>query len=264
VVVEIHTLDGARELAAAILPRPLEVWLKLNSGMNRLGMLPATFIEAHRLLEDSGNVTRLVSMSHFASAEDLGSEATRQQITLMSRISAEVKASAISMANSAGIIAHAASHAQWIRPGIMLYGDNPLGWDHPAMLRPVMQLKSRVIALHDVPAGGAVGYHATWRAETPRRIAAVGIGYGDGYPRSLPNGTPVLIHGQRAPLCGRVSMDIISIDVSDLNEPVRIGDEVLLWGDALPPGEIATLAGTISYELFTGVAPRVPRIYRDD
>ena len=143
----------------------------------------------------------------------------------------------------------------------MLYGNSPMAQPHPnaAALRPVMTLTSAVISVRDVPRGEAVGYGATWIARRPSRIATVTIGYGDGYPRLAPNGTPVLVNGQRASLAGRVSMDMITVDVTDLPE-VNIGDEVVLWGKGLPVAEIASHVGTIGYELTTRMPARTPRI----
>ena len=152
------------------------------------------------------------------------------------------------MANSAGLLGWPAAHYDWVRPGYMLYGNSPLATAHPntAELRPVMCLTSAVISVRELQPGDAVGYGACWVAQRPSRIATVTIGYGDGYPRLAANGTPVLINGQRAPLAGRVSMDMITVDVTDLAE-VGIGDEVVLWGPDLPVAEVAQHADTIGY-----------------
>jgi alanine racemase len=146
----------------------------------------------------------------------------------------------------------------------MLYGNSPFSAPHPntEALRPVMTLSSAVISLREVAVGESVGYSATWTAQRPSRIATVSIGYGDGYPRLACNGTPVLIRGQRAPLAGRVSMDMITVDVTDLDK-VQIGDTVILWGEGLPTGEIAAHAQTIGYELTTRMPARTPRVVID-
>jgi alanine racemase len=143
----------------------------------------------------------------------------------------------------------------------MLYGDSPFAdaQDAADRLRPVMSLESSVIAVRDIPAGDSVGYGARWRARRPSRIATVTAGYGDGYPRTAADGTPVLVNGRRAPLAGRVSMDMLTVDVTDL-PPVRIGDPVRLWGPGLAVGEVARSAGTIGYELLARMPRRVPRI----
>src|SRR5690606_35101560 len=147
-------------------------------------------------------------------------------------------------------------------PGIMLYGDNPLHGHREVDVRPVMTLSARVLAVRDIPPGAAVGYGATWISRRPSRIATVGIGYGDGYPRHAPNGTPVLVNGHRAALAGRVSMDSICVDVTDCG-PIAVGDHVELWGSQLPVREIAQCAGTISYALFTGISQRVEFVYEE-
>ena len=154
----------------------------------------------------------------------------------------------------------------WIRPGYMLYGNSPFGTrSHPNTdaLKPVMTLSSAIISIRDVEPGETVGYAAAWKAERLSRIATVTIGYGDGYPRLAKNGTPVLVNGQRAALVGRVSMDMITIDVTDL-ENVNIGDNVILWGEGLPVAEVAEWAGTIGYELTTRMPARTPRVIIGD
>jgi alanine racemase len=166
-----------------------------------------------------------------------------------------------SAANSAGLLAWPRSHYDWVRPGYMLYGNSPLLQDHPhaQTLQPVMTLTSSVISLRDVAAGEAVGYGGTWVAPRPSRIATVTIGYGDGYPRHAPNGTPVLVNRQRAPLAGRVSMDMITVDVTGLKQ-IQLGAEVVLWGAGLPLADVARCADTIGYELTTRMPARTPRV----
>jgi alanine racemase len=166
-----------------------------------------------------------------------------------------------SAANSAALLAWPLAHYDWVRPGYMLYGNSPLLQDHPQArsLKQVMTLASTVISLRDVAAGEAVGYGGTWVAQRPSRIATVTIGYGDGYPRHAANGTPVLVNGQRALLAGRVSMDMITVDVTDLGE-VQLGAEVVLWGAGLPLAEVARYADTIGYELTTRMPARTPRV----
>jgi alanine racemase len=169
-----------------------------------------------------------------------------------------------SIANSAGMVAFPEAQADWVRPGLLLYGVSPfagyIGADHG--LRPVMTLQSHVIALKDLVVGEHVGYSGDWRATRPTRLAIAGVGYGDGYPRSLPSGAPVLVNAQRAPLAGRVSMDMIGIDVTDLKHPARLGDPVVLWGDGMPVEEVAVWASTIPYELLCGISQRVPSLQK--
>jgi alanine racemase len=201
-----------------------------------------------------------VLCTHFASADELDSNQTREQLALFEQATAGLPGER-SAANSPGLLGWPASHFDWVRPGYMLYGNSPFHRPHPVAdtLQPVMTLASAVISVRSVAAGDSVGYGASWRAERDSRIATITIGYGDGYPRIAANGTPVLVNGQRAPLAGRVSMDMITVDVTDVGD-VQVGDEVVLWGDGLPVGEVAAHAGTIGYELTTRMPLRTPRV----
>lgn len=235
-------------------------WLKVDSGMHRLGFAPAEVAAAHRQLQQlSGQDVGLIS--HFACADDPADTATAAQLACFAAATAGLDGPR-SLANSAAILAHPASHGDWIRPGIMLYGGAPLlavaAAEH--QLKPVMTLASRVIAVRPLAAGEAVGYGASWRSSQATRIAVVAIGYGDGYPRHAPSGTPVLINGQRYPLAGRVSMDLITVAIGDA--AISEGDEAILWGEGLAASEIASCANTIDYALFCGVTARVARHYR--
>ena len=250
-----------RWLEEAVLPAPLTCWLKIDTGMHRLGIEPHRAEEFHRRLKSSENALHdLVLYTHFASADDLDSKQTPEQLALFERCCATLPGKR-SAANSPGLLGWPTSHYDWVRPGYMLYGNSPFNTPHPNAepLRPVMTLSSAVISVRDVPAGESVGYGATWSATRASRIATVTIGYGDGYPRLAPNGTPVLVNGSRAPLAGRVSMDMITIDVTDLPD-AGVGDEVILWGKDLPVAEVARHAGTIGYELTTRMPMRTPRI----
>ena len=260
VAVAIHTTDMAQLAAGENLTRKLEVWLKVDTGMNRLGLAPDSLQSAYSVLAKAPQIGPIRLMSHFSSADDPQHPATERQMDQFERLARQLPAMEYSLANSAGLIAWPQSRQQWVRPGIMLYGDDPTG-GHALGLRPVMRLKSRIIAIKDVLEGNSVGYNARWTAARPSRIAAIGIGYGDGYPRQLPNGTPVLVNGQIFPLVGRVSMDICSIDITAAQQPISIGDDVTLWGDGLPATDIAAMAGTISYHLYTGVTQRVQRVF---
>jgi len=240
------------------------VWLKVNTGMNRLGFRPTEALRVWRALRQCRGITRLSLLTHFANADTLASSQTEQQIgrfrALQQALTAELGSPVPdSLANSAAILAWPAASGTWMRPGIALYGSSPIARRTAASygLKPVMTLRSRLIAVHQVAAGESVGYGATWTAERPTRIGVVGIGYGDGYPRHAPSGTPVLVNGQRCPLAGRVSMDMITVDLGEV--PALPGDEVVLWGEGLPADEIAAAAGTISYELFCRLTPRVAR-----
>jgi alanine racemase len=258
-VYEPHQVDS---IVARSLSNPVTVWVKLDTGMHRLGLQPGQLADAVGRLQLSENVRQpLVVATHFACADDVGNPFTGTQLE---RLHAAVTGMDVllSAANSAGVIAWPGARADWNRPGIMLYGASPMCAAHTvnAELVPVMRLESRVIALRHIGAGETVGYGGNWTAQRPSTIATVAIGYGDGYPRHAANGTPVLVNGRRAPLVGRVSMDMITVDVTDL--PVTaIGDRVTLWGPDLPVNEVAACAGTIGYELLTRMTGRVPLDY---
>ncbi len=244
--------------------RPFEVWLKIDTGMHRLGFDPALAAHAHAQLCAIPAVAALkVVMSHLANADDRTDGKTDQQIRCFQQTLSEWDLPR-SLANSAAILAWPEAHGQWVRPGIMLYGVSPLqgqvGLDHD--LRPVMTLSSRLIAAKQVAAGETVGYGGTWCCPEDMLVGVVAVGYGDGYPRHASNGTPVLVNGRRVPLIGRVSMDMITVDLR--SQPLAAaGDSVVLWGEGLPVEEIAQAAGTIAYELLCGVSKRVEFQYRD-
>jgi alanine racemase len=250
-----------RWLEEAVLPAPLHCWLKVDTGMHRLGAPADRTREFFDRLRTAQNVAGTpVLYTHFASADDVDSEQTRRQVALFDQ-ACDGLAAERSAANSPGLLAWPEAHYDWVRPGYMLYGNSPMIKHHANAdaLRPVMSLTSAVISLRDVPAGDSVGYGATWTATRPSRIATVTVGYGDGYPRLAPNGTPVLVNGKRASLAGRVSMDMITVDVTDIAD-VAPGSEVVLWGEGLPLAEVAAHAGTIGYELTTRMPARIPRV----
>lgn len=242
--------------------QPLTIWLKADTGMHRLGFQNGDFANAYRTLKALPHVNaEIVLASHFAAADELDRDFTNGQIAQFKAILPDDHAP-ISLANSAGILAWPESHGNWNRPGYMLYGATPLNQQHDnaRALQPVMSLTSEVIAVRQVPRGDSVGYGCSWTAQRDSRIATVAIGYGDGYPRQTPNGTPILINGQQAALAGRVSMDMITVDVTDL-DPVHVGDPVELWGKHLNVNVIAAQCKTIGYELLTRMPLRAPRIY---
>ncbi len=255
----IHNLEGARLLAGTSLDTAVTPWLKFNSGMHRLGLTHDKFLEAHRILVSNQTISEPIFMTHFSSPENSDLSYTEQQRDMF-LAGTEPLRGATSLANSAAIIQHPSTHGDWVRPGIMLYGSNPVKHQQELMLQPAMTVKSKVVAIRTIAEGEGVGYNSTWRSEQPSRIATIGIGYGDGYPRHASNGTPVLVNGKRAGLVGTVSMDLITIDITGCGE-VNIGDEVILWGNALKADEVAAHANTISYQLFTSLSKRVPRHY---
>lgn len=240
---------------------PLRVWLKVDTGMHRLGILPEEFPHLHRLLAECPHVVNpVVVATHFASADELDNDYTSLQIE---RLKALAAGHPLSMANSPALLAWPQSRGHWNRPGFMLYGSSPFTAPHPQAdrLRPVMHFKSRVMAVREIAAGEAVGYGETWRARRTSRIATIPVGYGDGYPRTAANGTPVLVNGHIAPLAGRVSMDLITVDVTDIG-PVAVGDEVELWGPGLTVNLVAAHAATSPYELLTRIPARLKRVYQ--
>lgn len=257
-------IDNEQQLSwleRAELEQSITCWLKIDTGMHRLGVEAAQAAGMHqRLLNCANRTGELVTCTHFASADDLDGQQTGEQIALFEQVTADIPGPR-SAANSPGLLGWPQSHYEWVRPGYMLYGNSPFTAAHPntETLQPVMTLVSAVISVRDVAPGESVGYGAIWTARRPSRIATVSIGYGDGYPRQAPSGTPVLVNGQRAPLAGRVSMDMITVDITELGE-VSIGDEVVLWGEGLPAGEVARHAGTIGYELTTRMPMRTPRV----
>ncbi|MEM9057813.1 MAG: alanine racemase, partial [Pseudomonadota bacterium] len=260
----VHTQEQVAMLTSARLAAPVEVWLKLDTGMHRLGFDAHGFSTARDALNRCDAVAGAVRlMTHLACADERGSAHTQGQLDAFAGAVDGVTGER-SVANSAGVLAWPDSHGDWVRPGLMLYGVSPFAGESAASLglTPVMTLESRLIAVKTVPAGGAVGYGATWTATAPTRLGIVAVGYGDGYPWRLGTGgapgAAVLIDGQRCPLVGRVSMDMVAVSLEGC-PGARRGDPVVLWGEGLPVEEVAAWAGTIPYELLCGIASRVPR-----
>jgi alanine racemase len=254
----VHSVEQLEMLEGRAGTEVVSAWIKVDTGMNRLGFRVEQFAGAYARLQGVSNVAPAPTLvTHLASADDRGDPKTATQLQAFAAATAGL-AGARSIANSAALIAWPGSRADWVRPGLVLYGVSPFpdGTGTGLGLRPAMTLQSEVIAVKDVAAGETVGYGGTWRAARATRMAVVAAGYGDGYPRSVPSGTPVAVNGHRAPLIGRVSMDMITVDVTDL-PPVATGDPVVLWGDGVPVEEIARMAGTIPYELICGVSQRV-------
>ncbi|MGE3320426.1 MAG: alanine racemase [Candidatus Berkiella sp.] len=235
-----------------------KVWLKINTGMNRLGFSPREFQDAHAMLTQLPQVELIGFMTHFAKADEKDNDSTRIQYQQFYDLIGERKGQK-SLANSAGILAWPEAHADWVRPGLILYGASPFpnSCGHDLNLKPAMSLYSTVIAVREVAQGEQVGYGGMWESfGNSSKIAIVAMGYGDGYPWHAKNGTPVLINQQRAGTVGRISMDMLAVDVSALNN-VKVGDPVVLWGEGLPIEEVARHAGTIPYELFCRFTERV-------
>lgn len=243
----------------------INVWLKINTGMNRLGFDLEQLPLVLEKLSSYPFLTIDVLMTHFANAD---SGKKQDQIKALEKFEQAKKlfpqVKHYSLANSAAMIEFPETHADWNRPGISLYGCTTLDKNIPE-LKPVMQLSAPVLAIHHVKQGESVGYGSTWTAPKDSTIAVIGIGYGDGYPRHAKNGTPVHIAGNEYPIVGRVSMDMITINLGDNSKVVRVGDQVILWGATatgiLSADNIAKHAETISYELFCGVTQRVIKEY---
>jgi alanine racemase len=261
----VHALQQIELLRAADPTAAVKVWIKFDSGMNRLGFKGAAFNEAYAAVRELPALRAPVSfMTHLASPDQPELPTTAEQLMVFG-VATRTMSGERSVASSAAILRFPESHADWVRPGLMLYGISPFrrasGGQHD--LRPVMTLRSRVIAVKDVAQGEQVGYGGDWTATRPTRLAIASIGYGDGYPRSAASGTPVLVNGHMAYLAGRVSMDMIAIDVTENTEAVRVGDLVVLWGEGLPVEEIALWAETNPYALVCGITPRVTVIARE-
>ncbi len=252
----VHCDDQIRMLEAARPDRLLDVWLKVNTGMNRLGFALDAVRPALERLKASEATRSITLMTHFATSD--GPEGVAEA---MKRFDQATRGIALprSLANTAAIFAHPESHADAVRLGIGLYGATPFA-DRPAGglgLKPVMTLTSKLIAVQSLAAGECIGYGSTFRCEAPMRVGVVACGYGDGYPRHAPSGTPMLVGGARVKTVGRVSMDMITVDLSPV-PGAAIGTPAVLWGDGLPVDEVAMAAGTVGYELLCALAPRVP------
>jgi alanine racemase len=254
--VVVHSEDQVRMLELARLERPLEVFVKVNTGMNRLGVAPSDVVRTVERLNHCESVAVLRLMTHFARAEE---EDGLQGPVALFTAACHGMPYPRSLANSAGVVRYAETGGDIVRPGIMLYGATPFR-DETAEdigVRPVMTLRSEIIAVQVLRPNDSVGYGATYTASSERRIGVVACGYADGYPRGAPNGTPMLVCGKKARIAGRVSMDMITVDITEVPE-ADVGSPVVLWGEGLPVDEVASAASTVGYELLCAVAPRVP------
>jgi alanine racemase len=240
--------------------QPIDVWVKVDTGMHRIGFPPEALPDVARRLKVCMATGRVRVMSHFPTADNRFDAQTPQQIRDFERLTVNLNVER-SLANSAGVVNWPSGHFEWVRPGIMLYGATPMiGMSARELdLKPVMTLTSELIAVNPRRKGEAIGYGGDWVCPEDMPVGVIAIGYGDGYPRHAPPGTPVLVHGARAPVVGRVSMDMVTVDLRGLPD-AKVGDPVVLWGEGLPVEEIAERSGTISYELLCCVTARVPRV----
>ena len=256
----VHSLWQLDAIEQATLAKPIQVWLKLDTGMHRVGLHPSEYKNAYQRLQASGKVAKIVLMSHFARADELDSLRSVEQVAVFLAARDDLSAE-VSLRNSPAILGWPSVPSDWVRPGLMLYGATPFEQDHPlaARLQPVMTVESKVICVRELPAGEPVGYGAKFITPKPMRIGVVAMGYADGYPRHAPTGTPVLVAGQRSQLLGRVSMDMLCIDLTDVPE-AGLGSTVELWGKNILASELAEKAETIPYQIFCNLK-RVPRLY---
>ena len=256
----VHRIEQLQMIRAAALPQLLPIYLKLNTGMNRLGFTLAQLSAVRSELAQSTAIGAVTLMAHFAEAD--GERGVAWQLERFAAMRALWPAATpVSLANSAAILRHPQTANDWVRPGIMLYGGSPFADESAASfdLKPVMTLGSRIMGVQQISVGERVGYGGTFVAQRPTRLGIVACGYADGYPRHAPSGTPILVAGRRSTTLGRVSMDMLACDLTDLPE-AGVDSAVVLWGEGLPADEVAAAAGTICYEMFCALARRVPVI----
>ncbi|WP_296270896.1 alanine racemase [Pseudomonas sp. UBA6323] len=256
----IHAQWQIEAVEQAQLSKPLTLWLKLDSGMHRVGLHPSDYQQAYRRLLASGKVSKIVLMSHFARADEPECERTAEQLAVFQQ-AREGLAAEVSLRNSPAVLGWPQVPSDWVRPGIMLYGATPFEQvqKQAARLRPVMTLESKVISVRELPPGEPVGYGARFVSERPTRVGVVAMGYADGYPRHAPTGTPVMVDGQPTRLIGRVSMDMLTVDLTDLPQ-TGLGSRVELWGKQVLASDVAMAAGSIPYQIFCNLR-RVPLLY---
>jgi len=256
----VHSLWQLDAIEQARLSRPLQVWLKLDSGMHRVGLFPEQYQAAYQRLQASGKVDKIVLMSHFARADELDCARTEEQLAVFNTAREGLQAE-VSLRNSPAILGWPQVPSDWVRPGIMLYGATPFEQTQAlaAQLKPVMTLQSKIIGVRELPVGEPVGYAARFVAERPTRVGVVAMGYADGYPRHAPTGTPVAVDGQLTRIIGRVSMDMLTVDLTDLPQ-TGLGSRVELWGAQVLASDVAAQAQTIPYQIFCNLR-RVPRLY---
>ncbi|PWQ94477.1 alanine racemase [Leucothrix arctica] len=248
-------------LLNAKLNQPINAFLKVDSGMHRLGFSLEAAPAAYELLSNAPQVNELVLMTHLSHADDPVALITNTQLDRFNNVITGLS-NGTSAANSAAVLAHTSSHGQFIRPGIMLYGSTPLGDEHESrqQLKPSMSLRSAIFSIRDIAAGETIGYGGRYLCEKPTRVGVVAIGYADGYPRHAADGTPISIDGHPSQIIGRVSMDMLTVDLTHLPH-IKEGAPVELWGSDVTANSVAINSSTIAYTLFTGITRRVPLHY---
>ncbi|VFP87072.1 alanine racemase [Candidatus Erwinia haradaeae] len=255
----VHSQWQIQALAQAKLLAPLNIYLKMNCGMNRLGFQPDDIHSVWRQLKEIKSIGTLTLMAHFANAEH--KEGVIEPMKKIYQASKDLNCP-ISLANSAAILWHPQTHFNWVRPGIILYGASPKRDGNPGIssdsgFEPVMTLNSQIIAIQEIAFGSTVGYANSYRANCKQRIGIVACGYADGYPRHAPSGTPVKILEHMTKTIGTVSMDMMAIDLT-MYPQAYIGSKVELWGDSVKINDVATASKTVGYELMCALSPRVP------
>lgn len=252
----VHNYAQLEMLEALVLPKPISVFVKMNSGMNRLGFRPEQYLVAVERLAASKSVAQITLMTHFATADE--SIGVVDAMKVFKQHTQGIN-HPVSLANSAAILRHPETHRDWVRPGIMLYGATPVSGTsaHTYKLRPVMALNSEIIAIQQLKTGESVGYGQRFTAGRDTRVGIVACGYADGYPRHAPNGTPIVVEGERTSTIGRVSMDMLFADITDISA-AKLGSPVELWGEQVSVDEVAEASGTVGYELLCALAARVP------
>jgi alanine racemase len=254
----IHHPEQLMMLANYRTDKKINLFLKINTGMNRLGLTPREGAKAIHTLKNLPHVGEITLMTHLACADDPAAHREiNDQLTIFSEVPS-ITHLPCSLANSAATIQYPQTHQHWVRPGIMLYGASPLIHRTATELdlNPVMTVSSKIIALQQLNTNDKVGYSGAFQAQQPMQIGIVAAGYADGYPRHAQTGTPIIVNGQRTRIVGRVSMDMLAVDLTGIRN-VTLGSPVILWGDHLPIEEVAKAAGTISYELFCSLSSRV-------
>ncbi|WP_298610772.1 alanine racemase [uncultured Thiothrix sp.] len=256
----VHNQQQLDNVLVAKPKNKFKIFLKIDTGMHRLGFAPSEVKALWLTLQACKHIESITLMTHFARADELNSDYTLQQLQQFKVAAAGLEV-AHCLANSPAILAWPATHTEYVRPGLMLYGASPFTEPHElaAQLKPAMHLESALIAIRELAAGEPIGYGARFRCEQATTVGVVAMGYADGYPRHAIDGTPIAINGIRTRLIGRVSMDMLTIDITNLN--CKIGDRVQCWGDQVLATEVAAASYTIPYTLFTGVTRRVPLTY---
>lgn len=261
--IAVHCAEQIDMLEKARLTSPIDVHLKLNSGMNRLGFRPDAYRVAYARLHALSAVRNISFMTHFANSENAGNSAMplSEQVHRFN-VATEGLTGERSLSNSAADLLHPEVAADWVRPGIMLYGGTPGNKTAQEFgLRPAMTLTSEIIGIQDIGDGDAVGYGSRFVADKPMKIGVVACGYADGYPRLAPTGTPIIVDGVKTRIVGNVSMDMITVDLSAV-PTAHVGSKVIVWGEGLPIDEVAQAAGTVGYELMCALAQRVQVVER--